>query len=69
MSVSSWIPTAEILPDSNVDVLVWSGGRCVVAVLLTGRDERGAWRDFMDPVTDGLLEWPTHWAPLPPPPQ
>jgi len=65
----AWIPTDAHLPASGEDVLIWCSGRYVVAVLVVGEDERGPWRDFMDSSSDSMLEWPSHWMPLPQPPE
>ena len=62
-----WRKTTGAIPKG--ELLVWSGGRPVIAVLVAGRDDGGEWRDFMDARTDALIEWPTHWMRLPPPPE
>lgn len=65
-SFPEWRPITPDLPPD--ELLVWSGGRAVVAVLVTGDTSEGPWREFMDSRTDDLIEWPSHWMPLPPPP-
>ena len=47
------------------EVLVWSGGRRVVAQLIPA-DEHSPQPLCIDPRTDDILAWPTHWMPLPP---
>ena len=49
------------------EVLVWSGGRAVVARLYPASEDL-AQPLCIDPRTDDILDWPTHWMPLPPPP-
>lgn len=66
MPARTWHSTTGELPAG--ELLVWSSGRCVVAVLVSGQDDTGAWREFMDVRNDELIEWPTHWMPLPSPP-
>ena len=61
--MSDWISTASKQPSG--DVLIWSGGRFAVAALVSRPD--GA-QLFMEAHTDCVLEWPTHWMPLPEPP-
>ena len=66
-----WIPVSERLPDRNVNVLVYipvSEERTFIASL----DEGGMWFSS-DPTADayslGEYGAPTHWMPLPAPPQ
>jgi hypothetical protein len=63
VSSANWTKVSTDIPAE--EILIWSGGRCVVAVLVSGSDENGEWKEFMDARTDDLLEWPTHWMPLP----
>ena len=49
------------------EVLVWSAGRAVVAEIVPA-DETSAQPLCVDPRTDDILAWPTHWMKLPPPP-
>jgi hypothetical protein len=47
-------------------VLIWSKGTCMVGCLVDGRE--GDDLAFMDPKSDALLPWPSHWMELPTPP-
>jgi hypothetical protein len=60
---SPWISIRSKLPDS--EALVWTSGRFAVASLFTRPDGS---RAFMETHTDCVLEWPSHWMPLPQPP-
>lgn len=61
-----WMPLGEDPPEG--EVLVWTGGRRVVAYVM--RPDAGSPKPtFHDARTDDILEWPTHWMKLPPPPQ
>lgn len=64
---AEWRPVTSDVP--HEELLVWSGGRAVVAVLVAGEGPEGPWREFMDARTDDLIDWPTHWMPLPPAPK
>ncbi|PSJ43253.1 hypothetical protein C7I55_02425 [Sphingomonas deserti] len=60
----SWRPIDDHpLPEGPL--LIVSEGRCCIAVLVGGTGPEGAWQVFMDPYTDALYAWPTHWLPLP----
>lgn len=61
--MSHWISMSSELPSG--DALVWSGGRIAVASLTTRPDGTAF---FMEAHTDCMLEWPSHWMPLPGPP-
>src|SRR3546814_19122514 len=58
-----WRPISYLPPKQ--EVLIWSGGRPVVGLLLSGTQDGKDWRDFIDPRTNDRLEWPTHWMMLP----
>ena len=59
--MADWISTGSQLPGG--DALVWSGGRYAVASQVTRPDGTIF---FMEAHSDCVLEWPTHWMPLPP---
>jgi|GEM_PF-3783284 len=63
---SVWLRVNEELPPG--DVLVWSSGRAVVGTFLAGAFPGQDRRICMDGLATQILEWPTHWMPLPPPP-
>lgn len=62
-----WRPIDTDLP--REEVLLWTGGRCVVGVLVSGSSSEGDRSDFMDSWSDSILPWPSHWMPLPSPPR
>lgn len=64
-SASGWISVSEHLPAGTV--LLWADGRPMIGTLIQGRANGKPWKDFMDPRTDELLPWPTHWRPIVPP--
>lgn len=59
-----WKPVADGLPDSGIDVLVWTGSVIVIARLV--KDGGQMYWDSDDEIVD--LFPPTHWMPLPEPP-
>ena len=61
--MASWISTKSELPDR--EVLVWTG--CRFAIAAPARRADGS-EFFMDAHTDKILDWPSHWMPLPAPP-
>ena len=63
---SGWCRVDEELPQG--DVLVWSSGKPVVGTFLSGVFHGQERRSCMDGLATQILEWPTHWMPLPPPP-
>jgi hypothetical protein len=60
-----WRDIADELPTG--EVLVWSDGRAVVAIVVPA-DEQVAYPTFVDARVNEPLPWPTHWMPLPPAP-
>jgi hypothetical protein len=61
-----WSRVTDELPEG--EVLVWSSGRAVVGSFLAdefGGEER---RSCMDGLATQILDWPTHWMPVPSPP-
>jgi hypothetical protein len=64
-SASGWISVNEQLPVGTV--LLWADGQPMIGILIQGRMNGRPWQDFMDPRTDELLPWPTHWRPIAPP--
>lgn len=61
--MASWISTKSALPVH--EVLVWTGRRFAIAAPATRADGS---KFFMDAHTDKMLDWPSHWMPLPAPP-
>lgn len=57
-----WIPVTKRLPDAGKVVLAWLGGRVVF-----GYCRDGEWIDTLYGWT--VPNWPTHWMPLPAPPE
>lgn len=60
--MGGWISVREGLPEFGVDVLAYVAGMVVVASL----DADDGWQCENDDVAGDV---PTHWMPLPPPPQ
>ena len=54
-----WIAIDDQLPAGTV--LIWADGRPMIGVLVHGILNGKPRRDFMDPRSDELLPWPTHW--------
>lgn len=61
-----WAPI-ETAPAAS-ELLIYSGGRCLIATVVEGTGPHGPWRAFMDPRTDEIYPSPTHWMSLPEPP-
>ena len=66
LRASRWIPVSERLPELDEDVLVIEedGG-----MLVANRNDRGNWgHSFGSGGPSDGRAWPTHWMPLPEPP-
>ncbi len=62
-----WSPASADMPSH--EILIWSGGRAMVGVLVKGTDEKGDWQDFLEARTSEILPWPSHWCLLPEAPE
>jgi len=60
--MTEWIPSSERLPPDGTVVLAWKGKR-----VLFGYVRDGQWIDTLFGWT--IPEGPTHWMPLPGPPE
>jgi len=60
--MTEWIPSSERLPPDGTVVLAWRGTRVVF-----GFRREGQWIDTLFGWT--IPEGPTHWMPLPGPPE
>jgi len=68
MEPSAWMPI-KTGPPAGEQLLIWVDGGCALAVMVEGSDSKGPWRVFMDPRSDEILPWPTHWMALPSAPE
>jgi hypothetical protein len=64
-----WRPISDRPPPEGISILIVSAGTCRIAILVVGDGPEGQWQAFMDPHTDELYPWPTHWMPLPEAPE
>jgi hypothetical protein len=62
-----WQTLGQELPTG--DVLVYSGSRIVVANVAELSFDGRSVKSCMDSLANEILEWPTHWMPLPPHPR
>ena len=61
IEMTDWQPI-ETAPKDGTDVLVWCGGAMFIAYMEVGR-----W--FFDRTDHSVKPLPTHWMPLPAPPE
>lgn len=66
--MTEWMKCSEGLPPFGEEVLVWSRGSLAIASLEKDKSGEMYWECDDDEVAAGLRP-PTHWRPLPPPPQ
>jgi hypothetical protein len=62
-----WQTLGQELPTG--EVLVYSGSRIVVANVAEFSFDGRSVKSCMDSLANQILEWPTHWMPLPPHPR
>jgi hypothetical protein len=64
MEVLGWVPVSEDLPKQGQEVLATDGKRCGVLSFVDGYIDAVPLQEW-----DGPLIIPTHWVPLPSPPE